>query len=696
MSRKNNQLNPNEEFILDEEISIKIINIAIKDDAKALQKLMRSHNIKNGIFWMKNVQYPRVLKNYPIIVLVFAYFGSVNCLSLIQRSKGFNLATVDKDGKSLFHFLLCSKEREEIFNYIKEFDTSYFTKLDDNNNSPLHFAAMYGRKEYINYYLNIINDKNEMNGILNMKNQNNETIIDIALKYAQNDLVFFLYSKQEDMLNNEDIEGLFEKSIHYSNTEMIKFFGGKLFAINDPKQNVDSIREYTKSIIRTESYEAFMFVQQYIDDFDESILIQAIKSNSIIITKHILAKLQNIRPVVISNTYNDAAIQLFSVLLKYCQPSKLGNIIDLKSNSTFNFYYDKMKLLLQFGWHFDDDFLYECSCHDSFVQVFPLLFKFKIIFNIQSLFSNIIKSCSRMVISYNYIDLFVLHGAVFNDTVLHELSDFINSSYDIIPVLEYLDSGNWIKFGRNQELDHVALSECSFSAPFLSFLFQFDPDIPFLMDFPNSLTYKILYETTEESFAIYLNHDCIDMQFDSEENSYVVALIEQNKIYAAEQLMRKYNCFMSKELIERKGLFEAAIEEDNFFLCEKFASFYPKRINKELILRKVLYAYDDMWDICKPLLQGMDCRDIAVIESLSTRFSNKTLERLAEIGFQKEQMNDNGNQFQLTLSQKHYSLYRSKTYIALSQRQSHQSSPTIPKIMKIRRSIIDENINFNI
>lgn len=659
-------------LLLEESSCWDLIDIAINDNAIALEEMIKTKCIADGTFWSQHKTVPQILLNYPPVICVCAFFGATNCIDkLIQYNA--TLEEPDLFGRNIAHFAVCCKETKQSTAFLRKLDKDLLNKVDNNGDTPLHYAAMFGRIENIKNIISVLGNES-----LQIRNSFNETPLMTAIKFNQNKLVKYLMNETSEAISKQK-EELFITAISSGNMKYTECIGAML---NDDQKKK---KEYVLKSIESKSIECFNYVEDFNNDYTEDVLIKALEQNCFNIVKTILKRTDFVTPKTISFAYFNNEIVYLKILLAYSESSSLSSIIRVDTEEKIPFIYDKIKLFIKKGWSVDTEFLKNC-CR-SFYQIFPLLFKMKVRFDIQAILPYIIKGIVYHGIDERYIDLFFNNGAKFTSDVLHHLTESICADVDFLPVLEYIDSGHWVNFGVDDELDQIGLLECTMSAPFLNFIFQFNPRIPFTDEYLESLTYRMLYKTTTESFIILLDHGCIDMQFDSEVNSFIVILFEQDKIYEAENLMKKYTCYLDKHLIEKNQLLEIAVREENTYIVQELLKYSPNS-DKNFILKHSLYAFDELWKLVYPMLKGIDCRDVAIVETFSPKFSLKSRERLGSIGFNADEVLSDGNKMVKIYEEKKNGLspQRTQTYISQSQAQSRAQSQA-PSPVKKRKWI---------
>ena len=167
----------------------KFINILIIDDVNMLKDFIE--NNKYFEFKQENgeIQIPLILRDFPPLSLIAVYFNAYKCYDyLIEKDHEKNIK--DKKNRSIFHFLATTQQMNVTLlnSLINDNKEEIINEKDNDGNTPLHYAAYYGRKGNCEELI-------KLGASLEIENNNNEKPIEIASKIGFSDVVELLGEK---------------------------------------------------------------------------------------------------------------------------------------------------------------------------------------------------------------------------------------------------------------------------------------------------------------------------------------------------------------------------------------------------------------------------------------------------------------------------------------------------------------------
>jgi hypothetical protein len=132
-------------LVLSTKLSLQVLNAAIDDDLLFLEQLLHKSGTPNLIFNYRSGKIDHHLMDNPLILYVFIYFNSYNCIRYLSA---FDPQIIfDKRRRSILHFAALS-------NMTTYFDSyqDFIEHKDSDGNIPLFYAIQYGNLMVVTYY----------------------------------------------------------------------------------------------------------------------------------------------------------------------------------------------------------------------------------------------------------------------------------------------------------------------------------------------------------------------------------------------------------------------------------------------------------------------------------------------------------------------------------------------------------------
>lgn len=201
-----------------------LLSIFVNDDFNGFMKIDKdSIDFRDPLSVSQNIL-PPILKDGASAVAACIFKGAEKCLAWIISNTNIT-ELYDLNGRTLFSFAAASSNPKVYTILENSCPDESQNQPDQNGYLPIHYAAMFGNLQVLQYLW--------MNGAdLNAVTTDSKTLLDIAVEYLQPDIVNFLMTNLK--LSDKDFQSIFLLESH-TRTNVI--FGNNL-------QKVDQILNY--------------------------------------------------------------------------------------------------------------------------------------------------------------------------------------------------------------------------------------------------------------------------------------------------------------------------------------------------------------------------------------------------------------------------------------------------------------------